>query len=128
MLSSRFLNLGNFAKTCQDLDFDHGPLFLRDLLNINRCLRQHTETPLMFDLLSSTTVIVVEDEIKNQTLNCKISGDHQIQILRSVGHLGPGRTSRRGDITGLRWPPRPSGTYSNGHQPSETNPKMLSAI
>ena len=32
----------------------------------------------------------VEDEIENRTLNCKISGDHQIQTLRSVGHLRPG--------------------------------------
>ena len=38
-------------------------------------------------------MIKVEDEIENQTLNCKISGDHQIQTLRSIGHLGPLRTS-----------------------------------
>ena len=32
----------------------------------------------------------VKDEIENQTLNCKIAGDYQIQTLRSVGHLRPG--------------------------------------
>ena len=44
-------------------------------------------------LLSSTTIAntsEVEDEIENQTLNCKISGNHQFQTLRSVGHLRPG--------------------------------------
>ena len=25
-----------------DFNFDHGPLILRNLLNINRCLKQHT--------------------------------------------------------------------------------------
>ena len=29
----------------------------------------------------------------NLTLNCKISGEHQIQTLKSVGHLRPGWTS-----------------------------------
>ena len=29
----------------------------------------------------------------NQTLNCKISSDHQIQTLKSVGHWRPGWTS-----------------------------------
>ena len=32
----------------------------------------------------------VEVEIENQTLSCKISGEHQIQTLRSVGHWRPG--------------------------------------
>ena len=31
-------------------------------------------------------------EIENQTLNCKISGEHQIKTLRCVGHLRPGWT------------------------------------
>ena len=50
----------------------------------------------MFHLLSSITIVntlfEVEVEIENQTLNCKISGEHQIQTLRCVGHLRPGWT------------------------------------
>ena len=46
--------------------------------------------------LSSITIVntpfEVEVEIENQTLNCKISSEHQIQTLRFVGHLRPGWT------------------------------------
>ena len=57
-------------------------------------MRQHIQRPLMFHLLSSITIVEVETEveIENQTLNCKISGEHQIQTLRFVGHLRPGWT------------------------------------
>ena len=46
----------------------------------------------MFDPLPGTRKhsFEVEDEIENQTLNCKISSDHQIQT--SIGHLRPGWT------------------------------------
>ena len=49
----------------------------------------------MFHFLSSATIVNTSFKLKfeNQTLNCKISGDHQIQTLRSVGHLTPGCTS-----------------------------------
>ena len=33
------------SDTYHDFNFDHGPLILRNLLNINRCLRQQTQTP-----------------------------------------------------------------------------------
>ena len=39
--------------------------------------------PILFYLL---------DCVENQTLNCKISGDYQIQTSRSVGHLRLGWT------------------------------------
>ena len=58
---------------------------------------QYTQTPLMFYLLSSTTIVntplKLKIKIEYQTLNHKISGDHQIQTLRSVGHLRLGWNS-----------------------------------
>ena len=42
--------------------------------------------------LSLLSQIPINVEIENETSNCKISGEHQIQTLRSVSHLRPGWT------------------------------------
>ena len=90
-------------------------------------MRHHTQRPLMFlfYIFNYNSQHSFEVEIENQTLNCKISGEHQVQTLRSVGHLRPGWTFEPRPKWQMRGLLRQT---QNGCRPSDTSPKKTSAV